>query len=207
MIDEATAAEASEPADSAQDTSRPRKGYTASKKERGITTPKRPSGNVRRPQAGQPVRTGKLSKEERQELREQRRARRREVTEGIKRGDDRYLTARDKGPERALVRDLVDRRRTVGTWFFAGALLVLLFSGAGMPDQVRLIANIAWAVLAIAVITDSWLLCRTTKRLVRQRYPDSTERMGSLYFYAIMRGMTFRRLRIPAPRVEYGDQI
>ena len=37
-------------------------------------------------------------------------------------GDERYLLARDRGPERALVRDIVDSRRTVGTCFFGGAL-------------------------------------------------------------------------------------
>lgn len=188
--------------------SRSRKGYTASKKERGIPTPKRPTGHVRRPQSLPTGRGGrKLTKEERQQLREERRERRREVTEGMKRGDQQYLTARDRGPERVLARDVVDRRRTVGTWFFAGALFVLLFSGAAMPDQVRLVANIAWAVLAIAVITDSWLLCRTTKQLVRERHPDSSERMGSLYFYVIMRSLTFRKLRIPKPRVGFGDKI
>ena len=50
---------------------------------------------------------------ERQELREERRRRRREVTDGMKRGDERFLTARDRGPERALARDVVDSRRAV----------------------------------------------------------------------------------------------
>jgi hypothetical protein len=204
----AEAAEAAgEEADASADL-RLRRGYTPSKKERGISTPKRPSAHVRRPDAV-PA-TGprkKLSKEERRALREERRERRREITEGMKRGDERYLSGRDKGPERKLARDVVDSRRTVGTWFFAGALFVLLFSGAAMPDQVRLIANLAWAVLAIAVITDSWLLCRKTKRLVRERYPDSTERMGGLYFYVIMRALTFRKLRIPQPGRRFGEKI
>lgn len=191
----------------AQAEPRPRKGYTASKKERGVVTPKRPSPKVRRPNAQLPVSNRKLTKEERRELREQRRARRREITEGMRRGDDRYLTARDRGPERALARDVVDRRRTAGTWFFGGALFVLLLSGAGMPEQVRLAANIVWVVLALAVITDSVLLCRTTRRLIRQRFPNTEERMGSLYFYVVMRAMTFRRLRIPQPRVNLGDKI
>lgn len=184
------------------------RGYTPSKKERGISTPKRPNANLRRPDAAGPPRSRKdLSKEERRELKEERRQRRREISEGMKRGDQRYLSARDRGPERAIARDVVDSRRTAGTWFFAGALFVLLFSGAAMPDPVRLIANLAWALLAVAVITDSWLLCRKTKRLVRERHPDSTERMGALYFYVIMRALTFRRLRIPQPGRKFGEKI
>jgi hypothetical protein len=191
----------------APEDSSPRRGYTPSKKERGISTPKRPNAHLRRPAAGPPLRGGKLTKEERQELREEKRRRRREITEGMKQGDDRYLTARDRGPERALARDVVDSRRTVGTFFFVGALFVLLFSGSAMPEPVRLVGNIAWGVLAAAVITDSWLLCRRTKKLLRERYPDSTERLGSLYFYVIMRSLTFRKLRVPQPRRNFGDAI
>ena len=38
-------------------------------------------------------------------------------TAWVRTGDERYLLARDRGPERALVRNIVDSRRTVGTWF------------------------------------------------------------------------------------------
>jgi len=31
--------------------------------------------------------------------------------------------------------------------------------------------------------------------------------MGALYLYGIMRGLTFRRMRIPKPRVELRDKI
>jgi hypothetical protein len=148
-----------------------------------------------------------MTKEERREEREERRARRREITEGMRRGDDRYLSGRDKGPEKALARDVVDSRRTVGTWFFAGALIVLLGSSAAMPAQVRLFANLLWALLAVAVILDAWLLSRKTKRLVRERFPDSDVRMRSLYFYVVMRSITFRKLRIPHPRIKFGDPV
>lgn len=196
-----------EPAlDTEPEAKRPR-GYTPSKKELGVATPKRPAGNVRRPTAEIGRARGKLTKEERRELREERRARRREVTEGMRRGDERYLSARDQGPERALARDIVDSRRTIGTWFFGGAVVVLFGSSAAMPPAVRLAANLAWGLLAVAVIADSVLLCRKLKRLLAKRYPDSTERRGSLYLYVVMRSITFRRLRIPKPRVSIGDKI
>jgi hypothetical protein len=184
------------------------KGYTPSKKELGLSTPKRPSTHLRRPGVTDvPRARGKMTKEERRELREERRARRREITEGMRRGDERYLSARDKGPERALARDVVDSRRTVGTWFFGGALIVLFGSSAAMPPAIRLGANLLWALLALAVIVDAVLLCRKLKRLLRERHPDSTERRGSLYLYVVMRSITFRRLRIPKPRVEIGEKI
>jgi hypothetical protein len=45
------------------------------------------------------------------------------------------------------------------------------------------------------------------KKLIRQRFPRTTQRMGSLYLYAIMRGITFRRMRMPRPRVQLGAKI
>lgn len=187
---------------------RPR-GHTPSKKELGRSTPKRPSAHLRRPGAAPADRRSRkdLTKEERQALREERRQRRREATEGMRRGDERFLTARDRGPERALARDVVDSRRTVGTYFFGGALIVLLGSSAAMPAEVRLVANLFWAVLAVAVLLDVTLLCRRVKRLVRERFPASQERMGSLYLYVAMRSITFRKLRIPLPRVKFGGSV
>ncbi len=47
---------------------------------------------------------------EKQRIREERA----KIREGMMQGDERYLTSRDRGPQRKLVRDLVDSRFTVG---------------------------------------------------------------------------------------------
>jgi hypothetical protein len=122
-------------------------------------------------------------------------------------GDERYLLARDRGPERALVRNIVDAKRTAGTWFFAGAIIVFIGSTGQMPPVVQLAANLLWAILAIAVIIDSVLIARRVKKLVTQRFPETKQRLGSLYLYGIMRGLTFRRMRVPKPQVELGDKV
>ncbi|MFD0823961.1 DUF3043 domain-containing protein, partial [Micromonospora zhanjiangensis] len=114
---------------------------------------------------------------------------------------------RDRGPERALARDVVDSRRTIGTWFFGGALIVLLGSSPSMPPLVQLGSNLLWALLALGLVVDSVLISRRIGKLVRQRFPKTDQRMGSLYLYAIMRSITFRRMRAPAPRVKVGDKI
>jgi hypothetical protein len=178
------------------DASRPR-GYTPSKRELGVQTPKRPSAG-RRPggaAAGPP-----LTKEEA-------RARRRELRQEAAAEFRREGGPRDKGPERALVRDIVDSRRTVGTFFFGGALLVLLGSNGAMPPIVQYVSNLLWVALALGVVIDGILISRKVKRLVRERFPDTTQRMGSLYLYAIMRSLTFRRMRVPNPRVKIGEKI
>ncbi len=180
--------------DEASAAAQPR-GYTPSKKELGLTTPKRPAAG-RRPAA--PARP--LTKEE---AREQRRAARAESAAEFRREGG----PRDRGPERLLARNVVDSRRTVGTWFFGGALIVLLGSNQAMPPIVRLLSNVLWGALALGVVIDSVLITRKIKKLVRERFPKSTERLGSLYFYAIMRSITFRKMRAPAPQVNIGDKI
>lgn len=168
------------------------RGYTPAK---GRETPKRPSIG-RRPTPA----VKSLSKEERRA--ERRRLRTESAAEFRREGGPR-----DRGPERLLARNVVDSRRTVGTWFFGGALIVLLGSNQAMPPEVRLGSNILWVALAIALIIDSVLISRKIKKLVRERFPNTGQRMGSLYLYAIMRSITFRRMRAPVPRVAIGDPV
>lgn len=176
------------------------KSYTPSKKELGVVTPKRQ-------QAGRRIDAAPANRREAlKQTRERQRAERAEASAGMRAGDERYLLARDRGPERKLVRDIVDSRRTVGTWFFGGALIVLLGSTIRIP-AVQLAANLLWAILALGVIIDSFLISRKIGKLVRERFPHTTVRVGSLYMYGIMRGLTFRRMRVPKPQVDLGGKI
>ncbi|WP_433794123.1 DUF3043 domain-containing protein [Actinoplanes sp. CA-252034] len=178
-----------------------RKGYTPSKKELGVVTPKR-TVQGRRVQDPAPANR----KEAYKQLRERQRAERLEASEGMRNGDERYLLARDRGPERSLVRDIVDSRRTAGSYFIAGAVIVLIGSSIRIP-AVQLASNLLWAGLALAVLIDSIFISRRIKKLVRARFPETTQRLGSLYFYGIMRGLTFRRMRVPKPKVDLGASV
>ncbi|WP_030488876.1 DUF3043 domain-containing protein [Micromonospora chokoriensis] len=170
---------------------RPR-GYTPAK---GRETPKRPTAGRRPAGPSRP-----LTKEEERERRRQLRA---EAASEFRREGG----PRDRGPERLLARNVVDSRRTVGTWFFGGALIVLVGSNAAMPPLVRLISNVLWGALALGVVVDSVLICRKISKLVRERFPKTDQRMGSLFLYAVMRSITFRRMRAPAPQVNLGDKV
>jgi hypothetical protein len=179
---------------------RPR-GYTPSKKELGVVTPKRVATG-RRVQDPAPANR----KEAFKQLRARQREERAEAAEGMRNGDERYLLARDRGPERSLVRDIVDSRRTVGSWFIGGAVVVLI--GSSVPNPlIQQISTLIWAGLAIAVLLDSVLIARRIKSLVKARFPQTGQRLGSLYLYGIMRGLTFRRMRVPKPKVALGAKI
>ncbi|MFD0517341.1 DUF3043 domain-containing protein [Paractinoplanes durhamensis] len=140
------------------------------------------------------------------QMRERQRVERAEAAEGMRAGDERFLLARDRGPERALIRNYIDARRTVGTWFFGGALIVLIGSTV-QNKQIQLASNLLWALLALAVIVDSVLIARTVKKLVKERFPKSDQRIGALQFYGVMRGLTFRRMRVPKPQVDLGQKV
>ncbi|WP_221326323.1 DUF3043 domain-containing protein [Actinoplanes sp. L3-i22] len=177
-----------------------RKNYTPSKKELGVVTPKRaPQG--RRVEAAPADR-----KEAMKQMRERQRTERAEASAGMRNGDERYLLARDRGPERSLVRDIVDSRRTVGSFFIAGAVIVMVGSLV-RSDAVRLASNLLWALLALAVIVDSIFITQRIKKTVKTRFPSSDQRMGGLYLYGVMRALTFRRMRVPKPKVDLGAKI
>ena len=178
-------------------------GRTLSKRELGQETKKRPSANPRTSSTAPPADRKEALKRSREKAREDRAQRR----AAMMAGDDRYLLARDKGPERAMVRDVVDRRLTIGTWFFGGALIVLIGSSAAMPAIVQAVSNVLWALLAVGTLVDSILLGREVKRRMREQFPKSTAKLTSLYLYASMRGLTFRRLRVPKPRVKIGQKL
>jgi hypothetical protein len=202
-VDSADSADtAAEPAE--EDASgRPTKSYTPSKREQGVVTPKRSSTQRRRSADPPPA----SRREAARRMRERQREQRAESMDGMRRGDEKYLLPRDRGPERTLVRNIVDSRRTVGTWFFAGALIVLIGSSSVMPEPIRVVSNLLWAFLALAVVVDAVLISRRIKKLVRERFPDTTQRPRSLYIYGIMRSITFRRMRMPKPQVDIGDKV
>ncbi|HEY0003154.1 MAG TPA: DUF3043 domain-containing protein [Actinoplanes sp.] len=183
------------------DDARP-KGYTPSKKELGLATPKRVTTGRRPGTAAAPANR----REQVKQMRERQRVERAEAAAGMKAGDERYLLARDRGPERLLVRNIVDSRRTVGTWFFGGALIVLVGSTVRIP-AVQLASNALWLLLALGVIVDSVLIARKVKTLVKERFPKTEQRIGSLQIYGIMRGLTFRRMRVPKVAVDLGAKV
>lgn len=175
------------------------KAYTPGK---GKATPKR--SQARRRTAEPPP---KDRKEAYRRMRDRQKEERAEARAAMMAGDEKFLPERDRGPERQLVRNIVDARRNIGTWFFAGAIVILIGTWPGVPNPIRFAFDIFWVVLLVAVLIDSMLLARLIKKLVWGRFPKTNERRGRLYFYGIMRSLTLRRMRIPGPQVKVGDAI
>lgn len=177
--------------------------------------PRRPTGKGRptpRRREAQKRRTGpvapppKTRREAYKRMREQGADRRTEVKEAMRSGDERYLTPRDRGPERRLVRDIVDSRRNAGGLFLPAA--PLYFAGLVIPNtQVKAFVTSLWLTVLVLLVLDSVILGFKIRRKVRQRFPDTTQRMGGLIFYGATRATMFRRWRAPKPVVEVGARV
>jgi hypothetical protein len=192
--------ETSEVSDESASRAAAAKAYTPGK---GRATPKRGPVGARKVAEPPP----KNKREAYRRDRDRMKAERAESRAGMMAGKDEYLLPRDKGPERKLVRDIVDARRNVATYFFGGLFLVLIGSSTAWPPIVQAGANMLWIFLVLALAVDSYFLCRRIKAILRERLPKSDQKPGRLYFYAIMRAITFRRMRIPKAAVNLGDTV
>lgn len=139
------------------------------------------------------------SKEERRNASAARRAR-------MMAGDEKYLLPRDRGPVKAYVRDLVDSRRNISGLFMPLALLVIVVILVPSVVVQQYVSLVSMAML-VTMIVEGVLLGRIINRRVRERFPDAPRNTVGLGFYAITRATQLRRLRVPKPRVGYGDPI
>ena len=177
--------------------------------------PGRPSGKGRptpRRREAQKRRTGpvapppKTRREAVRRMRAQGSDRKSEAREGLRAGDERYLSPRDRGPERRMVRNIVDSRRNAGVLFLLSA--VVYFAGLLIPSvQIKAAITALWLTVLILLVVDSAVIGLRIRKLMRERYPDSTQRLSSLIFYGATRATMIRRWRMPKPVVEVGDAI
>jgi cation transport ATPase len=139
-------------------------------------------------------------------MREQQAANRGSARAGAARGDESYLPARDRGPVRKLVRNVVDARRNAGSFFLLVAALVLI--GNFVPnEQVRSYTVSIWLVFFLLIIADSIVLGRRIKKKVLERFPNQDHKMKGLVWYGISRATMVRRWRFPKPEVPLGAQL
>jgi hypothetical protein len=188
----APSAEAETPA------SRPRPAFTAPK---GVPTPKRSEAQ---PNRRQPYQAPASRKAATRQTRERDRADRVRQTDAYQRGEEWALPRKDKGPVRALARDVVDARRSIAEYYviLAVVTVALLFL---FPASLKGVADALVFVVLAVVVGEGWLVGQKIKRLARERHPGHSTQ--GVTYYAVMRGISMRRLRMPKPRVNRGDKL
>lgn len=129
-------------------------------------------------------------------------------------GDERYLPARDKGPVRRMTRNIVDSRRNFGDYFvwYALGLLAAMFVIAALATTIGeetafyLLQglNILTIAVAGAAVVDGWLLSRTLRRRLTEKFGADKLVRGTI-MYGVLRAYQMRRMRMPKPQVTRGE--
>jgi hypothetical protein len=129
-------------------------------------------------------------------------ARRDRARVGMERGEEKYLPARDKGPQKRYVRDYVDARWSVGEILLP--LMVLVILTYFVPNEYIAIYALAavWAVILLVVI-DCLILGRTLRKKLAAKF--GADKVEKVTWYAAMRAVQLRALRLPKPQVKRGE--
>lgn len=155
------------------------------------------------------MKTPRTRKEQMLREREARAKLRRKQQEALRTGDDDHLPPRDRGPVRALVRDVVDRRVNVAEYLLPILLVVIvlnLLNGAVFQEpQVDAFIMLTWLALIILTIFDEFRLVRLVKRTVVDRFGPDKKRGTT--GYAVLRSTQLRRFRLPKPQIARGAPL
>lgn len=124
-------------------------------------------------------------------------------------GDESALPARDAGPVKRFVRDFIDSRWAAAELFMPLALLVLVvgllpWRSWGLVNAQGYV-SLLWLVLTLFILVDTTVLMARLRRELTKQWPSQAERKGAT-FYALMRVLQIRRLRLPPPRLRRGGR-
>jgi hypothetical protein len=158
-----------------------------------------------REQANRRPLVGDRSKEAKEAQKIKLREERTRAREGMMAGDERFLTIRDRGPQRRYVRDVVDSRFTAGELVLP-ALFVVVMTTFIESYEVQLISLFAmWGLFGVVAI-DAWFVSRSVKKRAGEKFGTDKMETG-LGWYGAMRSIQMRALRIPKPQVKRFEKI
>lgn len=140
--------------------------------------------------------------ERRRREREAANAERERARIGMANGEQKYLPIRDRGPQRKYIRDYVDARWSVGELLLP-TIALFFISSFFPPDSVVQFVGFAvmWFVLLVSVI-DAVIVGFILKRKITEKF-GSMDKGGR--FYAAMRMVYFRQMRLPKAQVRRGE--
>ena len=126
------------------------------------------------------------------------------VRAAMKSGDERYYMARDKGPVKSFVRDFVDSRFSFIELMIPLLILTMVFGYSGNSSLAGIGNSILIGTLLLVVVDMTWMRRKMRRELAR-RFPDEDPK-GTTY-YAMMRSLQMKFMRLPKPKVKIGQQL
>lgn len=137
--------------------------------------------------------------EARRQARAQMQAEREKARIGMAAGDEKYLPMRDRGPQKRFVRDYVDARFSVGELLIPVMFLVIILTFFPQPEVQAISLLVLWGFFALAII-DAVVLGFLVRRRLVAKYGE--ERVEKVRWYAAMRSLQMRVMRLPKPQVK-----
>jgi hypothetical protein len=121
---------------------------------------------------------------------------------GMANGEEKYLQARDKGPQRRYIRDYIDARFSVGEIMIPILFIIIILSF--IDSAVFQLASVfaLWGFFLIAV-ADCLVVGFAVNRKLTAKFGGDRLQRGNRW-YAAMRAMQMRVMRLPKPQVKRG---
>lgn len=123
---------------------------------------------------------------------------------GLANGEERFLPLRDKGVQRKWVRDLVDSRLNFGELLIPVMFGVIIATFLPSVEAQFIAISILWIFFLLTVLDAIWLGNKARKGLRLKFGVDKTE--SGVRWYAAMRSLQMRGLRLPKPQVKRGEK-
>ncbi|AZS46841.1 MULTISPECIES: DUF3043 domain-containing protein [Microbacterium] len=123
---------------------------------------------------------------------------------GMAAGEEKYLPVRDKGPQRRWVRDYVDAGWHPAEFVMGVMVLVILASLVPANTVISFYAYIVMMGYLVIAIGGMILLGMRVKRKAAAKFGKERLERG-LGWYAAMRALQMRFMRLPKPQVKRGQ--
>ncbi|BDZ66324.1 hypothetical protein GCM10025877_32620 [Agromyces mangrovi Wang et al. 2018] len=122
---------------------------------------------------------------------------------GMAAGDERYLPQRDRGPQKKYIRDYVDARFSLGEILIPVMFLVIILTF--IPSyETQVIGTLGLWVFFIAAVLDVLWLGRSLRKKLAAKFGETRVERG-IRWYAAMRALQLRPMRLPKPQVKRGQ--
>lgn len=126
------------------------------------------------------------------------------IRQAMRTGDERYLPARDKGPVRRFIRDFVDSRFSF-IELMVPLLVVTMILGYSGNAYLAGVGNTVLLGTLLLVVVDMVMLRFRLRRELSRRFP--TEPVKGTTYYAVMRAMQMKFMRLPKAQVKIGQKL
>lgn len=123
--------------------------------------------------------------------------------EAMMRGEEWALAARDRGKQRAFIRDVVDSRWSLGEFLLPIMVIGLPISLIPNRTAILLGYTLVYGAL-IATILDTVFMWIRVKAQIRARFDEEPQRGSGWYMFS--RAVQIRPGRVPKPAVARGER-